>query len=332
VLAPHPDDESLAAGGLLQVAQEIGVTRRVVIVTDGDNNPWPQRCSEKRWYIGRKERTAWGMRRRAEAKAALTILSVLDTERYFLGWPDGELTSLLLRADPAVVERLRNEIASFRPTLIIVPAMRDRHPDHSALHVLVRIALVDVACSCRILSYDIHGQKTNAPRPDVVELHLTPDQQLRKYRAIAAHTSQMVLSRRRFLRYATAVEIYFDESVNSKNIIIGAVDHHQLHLKLKLPLYRIGTRPRLQLVLESNRHRSFRWEVDFFSLSRVALVKDLLAQQTPKVVTVDYHASWLSLTLPLPASIKITQGFAKLEWGRRNSLFVLDRVGWVWFL
>ena len=43
VLAPHPDDESLGTGGLIQQALAAGAEVRVIFVTDGDNNPWPQR-------------------------------------------------------------------------------------------------------------------------------------------------------------------------------------------------------------------------------------------------------------------------------------------------
>ncbi|MDN5925258.1 MAG: PIG-L family deacetylase, partial [Xanthomonadales bacterium] len=39
VIAPHPDDESLATGGLLQQALAGTAAVKVVLVTDGDNNP-----------------------------------------------------------------------------------------------------------------------------------------------------------------------------------------------------------------------------------------------------------------------------------------------------
>src|SRR3954471_2440470 len=80
VIAPHPDDESIGAGGLLQVARAAGAALRVIVLTDGDNNPWPQRWSEKRWHIGNAERARWGARRREEARAALRILGVAEQD------------------------------------------------------------------------------------------------------------------------------------------------------------------------------------------------------------------------------------------------------------
>ena len=38
VFAPHPDDETLATGELIQLARESGASVRVVFGTDGDNN------------------------------------------------------------------------------------------------------------------------------------------------------------------------------------------------------------------------------------------------------------------------------------------------------
>src|SRR5882672_10265920 len=70
VLAPHPDDESLAAAGILQRACALGARTRVLFVTDGENNPWAQRAVELRWRIGAADRSRWGMRRRAEALSA----------------------------------------------------------------------------------------------------------------------------------------------------------------------------------------------------------------------------------------------------------------------
>ncbi|TMQ65865.1 MAG: hypothetical protein E6K78_07050, partial [Candidatus Eisenbacteria bacterium] len=46
VIAPHPDDESLACAGLLQASARAAARVRVVFLTDGDNNPWAQLVAE----------------------------------------------------------------------------------------------------------------------------------------------------------------------------------------------------------------------------------------------------------------------------------------------
>src|SRR5689334_18241615 len=107
ILAPHPDDESIASGGLIQIARAAGAAVRVLVLTDGDNNPWPQRWIEKRWRIDAAARARWGARRREEARAAMRILGLGDEVAGFLGLPDLGLTDLLMRGDVGVIRALR---------------------------------------------------------------------------------------------------------------------------------------------------------------------------------------------------------------------------------
>src|SRR5258706_12213893 len=88
ILCPHPDDETLATGGVIQRAVAGGVAIRIVFVTDGENNPWPQRFLERRFRIGGPERARWGARRRGEALSALEKLGVAGRDAIFLGFPD----------------------------------------------------------------------------------------------------------------------------------------------------------------------------------------------------------------------------------------------------
>ena len=161
VFAPHPDDETLATGELIQLARESGAAVRVVFGTDGDNNPWPQRWCERRWRIGPAERERWGRRRRAEAKAALARLGVASEAVRFLGWSDLGLTDTLIRDDTAV-ETLRDEIQHYAPTHVAMPSLRDRHPDHGALRVMLELALAKARVSCVRLSYVVHGRDADA--------------------------------------------------------------------------------------------------------------------------------------------------------------------------
>ena len=135
VVVPHPDDETLATGGLIQIALDAGAALRVVIATDGDNNPWPQRWVEKRWRIDAEARRRWGRRRRSEVTEALARLGVTGADIRHYGWPDQGLTGLLMR-DAQCEDQLVAEIVDFAPTLVVAPSLADRHPDRT--HVLRR--------------------------------------------------------------------------------------------------------------------------------------------------------------------------------------------------
>jgi LmbE family N-acetylglucosaminyl deacetylase len=205
VFAPHPDDETLAAGELIQSARDSGVSVRVAFATDGDNNPWPQRWLERRWRIGAVERERWGARRRAEAISALHRLGFDQADAAcFLGWPDQGLTECLMRDDDAV-DRLIAEIANFAPTHVVLPTLADRHPDHSALRVMLELALLRSASNCVRLGYVVHAGKTAAIGRATGK---DPAWQRRKQHAMQAYASQMALSRHRLTTLAARNEAF----------------------------------------------------------------------------------------------------------------------------
>jgi len=205
VFAPHPDDETLATGGLLQQIVAAGGAARVIFATDGDNNPWPQRVIEHRWQLEAADRARWGARRRAEALAALACLGVSANHTRFLGYPDQGLTDLLLSGDPEPLVTLAAEIADWRPTLLVTPSGRDLHPDHSALAVFLRFARARLSpdqSRFTEISYLVHGRQQRQMNHSWLSLQLFPEEQARKRQAILCHASQLVLSRRRFLAFA----------------------------------------------------------------------------------------------------------------------------------
>ncbi|HJT97319.1 MAG TPA: PIG-L family deacetylase [Rhodanobacteraceae bacterium] len=203
VFAPHPDDETIATGELIQLALAAGGAVRVVFATDGDNNPWPQRWTERRWRIDARDRERWGARRRAEALAALSALGVPAGSARFLGWPDLGLTHELENA--AAIDTLAAEVAAFAPTHVAMPSLRDTHPDHGALRVMGELALAKAGSRCTGLGYAVHGRDADA---GAWLLPRDRERHARKREALMAHASQVSLSRRRLLRWASAPESF----------------------------------------------------------------------------------------------------------------------------
>lgn len=206
VVAPHPDDETVATGVLIQQVRAAGGEVRVLLLTLGDNNPWPQRWLERRWRIGGAERYRWGQRRLAEIQQALPHLGLSADALHCLGWPDLGVTDILLRQDGAARDAFMTALAAFRPSHVVMPALQDRHPDHSAAHMLARLALARLALAApvqaapQLLTYLIHGRPTVAAP---LSLQASPACQANKQAALSCHRSQLALSGRR-MRAMTA--------------------------------------------------------------------------------------------------------------------------------
>lgn len=256
VLAVHPDDETLGAGGLIQHAITVGASVRVVFATDGDNNPWPQHILERRFHISPADRARWGLRRRKEALAALAIFGVDHLHAVFLGLPDQGITDLLTRNEDVVINLLAKEIIYWEPTHLVLPSLSDRHPDHSALAVILDFVLQKLPttqCSPMKLIYQIHGQY-QIPNAEVLSITLSSQQTETKRKAILCHVTQTALCGTRFLRYASGSELFikdlsstrFNSSPQGYEIATEA-DFLKIQIRLKALIRWFG-KPTFQII------------------------------------------------------------------------------------
>lgn len=113
VIAPHPDDAELGAGGTIALLLSQGKRVGVLDLTDGE--PTPHGSPEIR------------AREAAEATAVLNL-----TWRGNLG-----LVNRRLEADLASRARLAGAIRLLRPRVLFAPYWEDSHPDHVAASRLV---------------------------------------------------------------------------------------------------------------------------------------------------------------------------------------------------
>ncbi|HEY8309357.1 MAG TPA: PIG-L family deacetylase [Gemmatimonadaceae bacterium] len=303
IVAPHPDDESLATGGLIQVALAAGARVSVLVLTDGENNSWPQRAAERRVRITAADRARWGARRRDEACRALAILGVPDTSVTYLGLPDLGLTERLAHDPHDAIARLRVEIERLRPSIVVAPGLDDRHPDHSAAHVMVRLALASSGSRSRIVSYVVHGSSGMGDAECVLENGMRK----RKLDAVAAHASQLILSGKRMSRYANRPERFRMETTDT-SAMTGA--------PLRLP-WRVSrlTASLTDLTVVS---RDRAW---------VCSVHTSLSEHRdglPDCVRRNDGSLWLHLPSALAAPAPV---FARLS-ARIKSPWIYDRWGW----
>jgi LmbE family N-acetylglucosaminyl deacetylase len=225
LIAPHPDDESLACSVVLQKAVRADAAVRVIYVTDGQDNPWPQRVLERKWRLNAADRRRWGKLRRAEAIAALKALDLQSSSAEFLGLPDQKLTTLLMDDCESILKKLASIITAFGPTHLLVPSTADTHPDHSALAVMMRLILTEFLQSqsgMQVWSYVVHG-RSPAFFESAHSISQSKTEKERKLLAIRCHRTQTKLSRRRFLRYAARPECFLKLSPSLESTVDGSI-------------------------------------------------------------------------------------------------------------
>jgi LmbE family N-acetylglucosaminyl deacetylase len=204
IVAPHPDDDAIAAGGLIQRAIAAGGEVRIVFVTDGENNPWPLRYLKKKLRVSDADLAEWGALRRMESLRGLAALGAQQETAIFLAYPDTMLTRMARAGDLRVRHSLAAAIDGFAPSLLVLPSSFDLHADHRAISWQAHAA----ASGRKVVTYVIHG---HAPRGRLAfRLDLSADEVARKRAAIECHQSQLVLSRQRFLSYAKPVEEFYE--------------------------------------------------------------------------------------------------------------------------
>jgi LmbE family N-acetylglucosaminyl deacetylase len=196
ILAPHPDDETLAAGGLVQEALGLDLPVRVCFFTMGDNNEIAFLFTRKHPVLMPGSVRSTGPLRQREAVAAATQLGLATNDLVFLGYPDyGSLViwnrhwrtvppfrSMLTRATAVpyakaltpgsayagedILDDLEEVIRDFRPTLVVVSHPADHNVDHRALYLYARVALWELeAEGIAAAIFAVPGHFTHWPEP-----------------------------------------------------------------------------------------------------------------------------------------------------------------------
>jgi LmbE family N-acetylglucosaminyl deacetylase len=186
VVAPHPDDETLIAAGVIRQAVEAGDTVTVVVVTNGD-----------------RRGTAVGYTRQAETVAAMSLLGLAEDDVIFLGHGDELLMTLYNAASETtvststggqtrtygnrglgrtdyhtyrygvagdynrrtVLQDLTDLLVTFAPDDIYTTSYHDAHYDHKAVHLFLVEALVTLKRQGADVRGRLHESFVHAPCP-----------------------------------------------------------------------------------------------------------------------------------------------------------------------
>ncbi|MCX4098582.1 PIG-L deacetylase family protein [Nocardia sp. alder85J] len=181
VVAAHPDDEILGAGGLLALAAAAAMTVTIVVATDGEASH-PGSVTHDPARLARL--------RAAESRRAATELGLAAPLR--LGLPDGRLAEFEHRLT-ADVRGLLGEQRT--PGLrCVAPWRHDGHPDHEAAGRAAAAACASIGA--RLLEYPVWMWQWADPdhprvrRTDPAALSLTATARAAKHRALHCFPTQ----------------------------------------------------------------------------------------------------------------------------------------------
>jgi LmbE family N-acetylglucosaminyl deacetylase len=197
IISPHPDDESIAAAGVIYQALTNGHEVKVVLITYGDGF---QKAAQK--FTGKKnpapeDYLRLGRARKQETTWAMSLLGLSPDKITFLGFPDSAMDILwdsqwdsenimpagkvqvdrvpyddalkpgALYSGESVAESLANIISDYQPAEIYYPDPSDDHPDHWSTSAFVRYALTSLNYDCSEYTYLVH--RSLWPQPDLEE-------------------------------------------------------------------------------------------------------------------------------------------------------------------
>ena len=179
VVAAHPDDESLGAGGLIATAAAAGLPVYVVLLTAGEASPYAAPS---------KTRHALATLRLAETENALARLAP-ENLLAFLGAPDGEVAT----AEDQIARSLTELLGDASRTLLAAPWRHDGHDDHDAAGRAAARAAAD--SGARLIEYPLlawtHLDPDDFPWHHAACLGLSDQAREQKAEAIRAHASQV---------------------------------------------------------------------------------------------------------------------------------------------
>jgi LmbE family N-acetylglucosaminyl deacetylase len=173
VVAPHPDDETLGAGGLIAAQRSRGIEVTVVAVTDGE--------------MAYGETPGLGQLRQKEQENALAILGVQADDIVRLRLPDSSVQS----SEDCLANVLADLVSP--DTDIVAPWRGDFHPDHETCgRVAERVSKI---IGATLTSYFFWTWHRGAPQLlsdlDLVVMPLSENQLRAKRRALLEHRSQL---------------------------------------------------------------------------------------------------------------------------------------------
>ncbi len=264
IVAPHPDDETLSTGGLIQSAVEANADVKVVYLTHGDYNEIASIVFQKKPLLTTADFIKSGQSRKKEAISAMSLLGLGEKNLIFLGYPDlgtlriwrshwGEtkpFRSFITRINKVpykedfsygqpyrgdnVVLDFEKILVSFQPTHIFVTAPFDLNPDHRAAYLYLQVALLNLDGKIQkpqVFAYLVHTHRWPIPRKYKPEEPLNPPASTQTHEAsrwlfYQLKPRQVQLKKEALLKYGS-------QAAYSKDFMLSFVRTNELYLNVR---------------------------------------------------------------------------------------------------
>ena len=262
VFAPHPDDETLGAAGLMRQARLRGDDVRVVILTNGDAFRISAAQEFREVVVSSQDFVRYAYLRQAEARTALGVLGIPADHVHFLGYPDRGLmpmwtshwtpdspvASAYTRADhnpyndaatlngpycgEGLLDDIKHQMLAEQPTDVYVTHPNDDHPDHAAASVFVRTALeqlrasgVPWAKSAHLHYYLVHRGDWPIPQGLHEDAALLPPGQMA---SLDTHWAALPLTKRDTQKKYAAIKRYRSQVLASSRFLFSFARRNEL--------------------------------------------------------------------------------------------------------
>jgi LmbE family N-acetylglucosaminyl deacetylase len=266
IVAPHPDDETLGAGGLIQLALMKGAEVKIVIVTNGDGQLFAPLTLDRRFGLSARDFIIHGERREQETLSALSKLGVAKENVFFLGYPDGYLNRLWVwdwymdcpirtrwtrstrSPYPAtfdiastycgsdLAKDLREIFAAYSPDVVVLPHPNDDHPDHRAVAnftrwVLAMASVENPEYQPSLWAYLVHYGYYPQPRKKQLNAALLPPMPLSGENN---EWYRLDLNNDQVIRKAEALEQYHSQIRLLRNFLPSFARQNEIFSRLSL--------------------------------------------------------------------------------------------------
>ena len=187
IVAPHPDDEIISCGGLIQRMVKNKAKIKIIYISNGENNLISLISQIK--HKQPLNETKLSKKRISEAKNATKILGVNSNNLIFLGYPDSYIKNIYSKkhflhknqkqyTKTNLVKKLKQIITKYQPNIIITPHPKDKDPDHQATTLFVQKIIKNLNSKPQLYTYLIHYPFYPSSKKIQINTSIFPPQKL----------------------------------------------------------------------------------------------------------------------------------------------------------